>query len=89
VSDPNSAVEHFPPPTAVAVQDVTLEEVLSAYEGYGPEVTTLLSCARNPTKWNINVVYPHIPPEKWVKDRVAILGDAVGALCAIGYHTIQ
>ena len=57
--------------------EVALEEVLNAYEGWGPEVTNLLGCMEKPTKWSINVVYPPIPPEKWVKDRVAVLGDAV------------
>ena len=60
-----------------AVQQVTREEVLEAYKGWGPEVTNLLSCMENPTKWSISVVYPPIKSENWTKGRVAVLGDAV------------
>ena len=76
-SDPDSNPDHYPDPATKAVEDVTTEEVMTTYENYGPEVKTLLSCMVNPTKWKINVVYPHIPPEKWTKGPVAILGDAV------------
>lgn len=54
-----------------------MEDVLIPYQGWGSEITNLLSCAENPGKWEINVVYPALAPEKWVKGRVAILGDAV------------
>ena len=75
-ADADSNPDHYPPPSNETVQKVSVEEVLAAYEGWGPEVRDLLGCAENPTKWTINVVYPPIPPEKWVRGPVAILGDA-------------
>ena len=75
-ADADSDPEHYPPPSGETVQKVTVEEVLAAYDGWGPEVRNLLGCAENPTKWTINVVYPHISAEKWVRGRVTILGDA-------------
>ncbi|EKM61811.1 uncharacterized protein PHACADRAFT_248683 [Phanerochaete carnosa HHB-10118-sp] len=75
-ADSDSDPEHYPSPSTEAVQQVSVEEVLAAYDGWGPEVRNLLSCAVNPTKWSINVVYPPIPPERWARGPVAILGDA-------------
>lgn len=76
-ADQDSSPEHYPPPGTATVQNVTREEVLGAYEGWGPEVMNLLSCMENPTKWSISVVYPLIKLENWTRGRVAILGDAV------------
>ncbi|KIP03927.1 hypothetical protein PHLGIDRAFT_495217 [Phlebiopsis gigantea 11061_1 CR5-6] len=56
------------------------EELLAMYADWGSEVRKLLACGEGVTKWNINVVYPHLPPEKWTKGRVAILGDAAHAM---------
>ena len=77
VSDPDSSPEKYPLPPLASVQQATKEEVLAAYDGWGPEVTNLLSCMDNPTKWNISVVYPHIKAEDWTRGPVTILGDAV------------
>ena len=77
VSSPDSSPERYAPPALSAVQHVTTAEVLAAYEGWGPEVTSLLSCMDNPTKWSISVVYPPIRAENWTRGPVAILGDAV------------
>ena len=77
MSDPDPSPERYPTSSNTSIQAATTAEILAAYEGYGPEVRTLLSCSENPTKWNIHVVYPHIPPEQWVKGGVTILGDAV------------
>lgn len=68
---------HFPPATLDVFEDVSLDELLKTYEGWGPDVIKLLSCTANISKWKINLVYPHLKPEQWAKDRVAILGDAV------------
>lgn len=59
------------------LEHTSSDELLQTYEGWGPDVHKLLSCAEGVTKWNINVVYPHLRPEQWTKGRVAILGDAV------------
>lgn len=77
VSDPDSSPEKYSLPPLAAVQQVTKEEVLNAYKGWGPEVTNLLSCMDSPTKWSISVVYPPIKSENWTRGPVAILGDAV------------
>lgn len=76
VSDPDSSPEKYSLPPLAAVQQVTKEEVLNAYKGWGPEVTNLLSCMDSPTKWSISVVYPPIKSENWTRGPVAILGDA-------------
>ena len=55
---------------------MAVETVLAAYDGWGPEVRSLLGCAENLTQWSLDVVHPPISPEKWVRGRVAILGDA-------------
>lgn len=75
-SDADSDPEHYPPASIEPAERVSTEHVLATYEGWGPEVRNLLSCGDNPTRWTINVVYPPIPPEKWVRGPVAILGDA-------------
>ncbi|KIP02135.1 hypothetical protein PHLGIDRAFT_112385 [Phlebiopsis gigantea 11061_1 CR5-6] len=89
-SDPDSSPEKFSPPALSAVQHVTTEEVLASYEGWGPEVTNLLSCMDDPTKWSINVVYPPIQPENWSRGPVTILGDAAhGMLPHLGAGAAQ
>ena len=79
VSDPDSSPTSYPQPPLASVQHATKAEVLAAYDGWGPEVTNLLACMDNPTKWNISVVYPHIPVQQWTRGPVAILGDAVSS----------
>ncbi len=63
------------PPGEATVVSVPQKEVLDAYEGWGSDVLGLLGCIHNPTKWNINVGYPHL--ETYVNGRIALLGDAV------------
>ena len=59
---------------------ITTEQLLEAYEGFGEDALALLSCMREPSRWDINVVYPGLP--SYVKGRVALLGDAVSlAIC--------
>ncbi|KZP25870.1 FAD/NAD(P)-binding domain-containing protein [Athelia psychrophila] len=57
--------------------NVPKEELLQQYEDWEPEVTALLECVDNPTKWAINVV---LPPSTFVSRRVAILGDSAHAM---------
>ena len=54
----------------------TQEELLREYEGWGSDVLKVLGCIQKPNKWMIHVVHP--PLHSYVKDRVALLGDAVG-----------
>ena len=67
----------FPPATREVSHAAATDALLHAYAGWGADVRKLLACADAPTRWDINVVYPHLPSEKWTKGRVAILGDAV------------
>lgn len=83
-ADSDSDPAHYPPPVEETVHSATTAEVLAFYEGWGPEVRNLLSCAENPSKWSINVVYPPLGPEKWARGNVAVLGDAVSILCCCG-----
>ena len=46
------------------------------YEGWGPDVQTLIKCMPDkPSKWSIHVVHP--PLDSFVRDRVVLIGDAV------------
>ena len=65
------------PPDAPRVVPVDTETLVKEYQGWGNEVTTLLSCAKEPSKWIIDVVYP--PLQSYVKGRVALLGDSVSS----------
>ncbi|KAI0673672.1 FAD/NAD-P-binding domain-containing protein [Trametes maxima] len=63
------------PEGAPWVEHVTREEVQRVYEGWGPEVTTLLECMpEKPSKWSIHALYP--PLDTYVKGKVALLGDS-------------
>lgn len=76
VADHNSSIgEHNLPPDAPRVVPVDTEALVKEYQGWGNEVTTLLSCAKEPSKWIIDVVYP--PLQTYVKGRIALLGDSV------------
>lgn len=60
------------------VEQVPREELLAAFEGWGPDVCRLLACMPEKTlKWSVPVVHP--PLEAYAKGHVAILGDAVRA----------
>ncbi|KAF7794420.1 hypothetical protein EIP86_005554 [Pleurotus ostreatoroseus] len=66
------------PPDAPRVVPVDTETLVKEYQGWGNEVTTLLSCAKEPSKWIIDVVHP--PLQSYVKGRVALLGDSAHAM---------
>ncbi|KAI0363144.1 FAD/NAD(P)-binding domain-containing protein [Pilatotrama ljubarskyi] len=63
------------PDDAPWVEEVSREELKREYDGWGPDVITLLDCMpEKPSKWSIHVVHP--PLETYVRGRVALLGDA-------------
>lgn len=66
------------PPGQPWVTPVTEQELLQEFEGWGEDVTALLGCIRNPSKWSIHAVYP--PPESYVNGNIALIGDAVRLL---------
>ncbi|OCH96306.1 FAD/NAD(P)-binding domain-containing protein [Obba rivulosa] len=61
-------------PGAPWVSEVSQEELLKEYEGWGPDVINTLKCVQSPSKWSIHVVYPLL--ETYTKGRIALLGDA-------------
>lgn len=63
------------PPDALGVEVLTNEQLLKDFEGWGSEVTGLLSCIEEPNRWSINVVHP--PLQSYAKGKIALLGDAV------------
>ncbi|GJJ14209.1 hypothetical protein Clacol_008471 [Clathrus columnatus] len=52
----------------------TQAEMLSHYEGWGPQVVDLLNNITSPSKWFLHMLDP--PLETYVNGNVAILGDA-------------
>ena len=78
MTDPEqTGPDSYVPPPVLSKQSATREELLKAYEGWGSEMTNLLSCVEETAKWDIDVVAPPIEAEGWTKGAVAILGDAV------------
>ena len=57
------------------VASVPKEQLLKEYEGWGSDVTAVLSCIQNPNKWYVNIVHP--PLARYAKGKVALVGDAV------------
>ena len=53
------------------------EEVASAFEGFHPEVRTVIEAAPQPTKWPILDI---APIDTWSKGRLVLLGDACHAM---------
>ncbi|TFK35840.1 salicylate hydroxylase [Crucibulum laeve] len=60
-----------------AVSDVSIEEVISKYEDWEDEVTSLLKFIEKPSKWAIETVRPL---KYYASSRVALLGDAAHAM---------
>ena len=58
------------------VDQVSRDEIQKEFEGWGPDVATLLQFMPEKTiRWNVHVVDP--PLDSYAKGRVALLGDAV------------
>ncbi|TCD68113.1 hypothetical protein EIP91_011566 [Steccherinum ochraceum] len=66
------------PPGEPWVRPTSQQELLSVYDGWGPEVRALLSCVHKPSRWSICVVHPHL--QSYVDGNVALLGDAAHAM---------
>ncbi|KAH9897855.1 FAD/NAD-P-binding domain-containing protein [Cubamyces lactineus] len=57
------------------VEEVAREELQKEYDGWGPDVFTLLRCMPGKvSRWAVHVVHP--PLGSYAKGRVALLGDA-------------
>jgi len=48
------------------------------YQHWGEDVTKLLSCIKEPSKWMMHVVHPHL--ESYVRGRVGLIGDSAHAM---------
>ncbi|KAI0332310.1 FAD/NAD-P-binding domain-containing protein [Cubamyces sp. BRFM 1775] len=59
------------------VTECSADELLECYSGWEPEVTEMLKCIENPTKWAIHELKP-LP--FYVQGRVVLLGDAAHAM---------
>ncbi|KAH9945236.1 FAD/NAD-P-binding domain-containing protein [Epithele typhae] len=59
------------------VAEVPKEDVLSAFDGWEPEVRQMLKCVENPTRWAVHVV-DGLPSA--VDGSVALVGDAMHAM---------
>lgn len=67
-----------PEPGQPWVVPATQDEMLSHFEGWGPQVTELLSNITHPNKWFLHMQDP--PLETYVNGKIAILGDAAHAM---------
>ena len=58
------------------VGEATTSDIQKDFEGWGPDVVTLLRCMPEKTgRWSIHVVHPEL--ERYSRGHVAIVGDAV------------
>ncbi|KAH7914736.1 hypothetical protein BJ138DRAFT_999357 [Hygrophoropsis aurantiaca] len=55
------------------------DEIFTAYQGSGSDVTALLSLINTTSKWAIHALSP--PLESYVKTNVALVGDAAHGMC--------
>ncbi len=53
------------------------DELLTAFDGWHPDVTGLIGCATSSIKWGL---YDRSIPADWAQGRVALLGDAAHAM---------
>ncbi|KAI1788893.1 salicylate hydroxylase [Ganoderma leucocontextum] len=61
------------------VGPVSPDDIQRDFEGWGPDIVTLLRCMPETTiRWSVYVVHPEL--ESYSKGRVAILGDAAHAM---------
>ncbi|KAF8913251.1 FAD/NAD(P)-binding domain-containing protein [Gymnopilus junonius] len=56
------------------VEVVPARELLECYQGWGPDVVTILKSIKNPSRWSIHTLYPPLPT--FVSGRIALVGDA-------------
>jgi salicylate hydroxylase len=61
--------------TSSWVQPTTQEELLELYSGWGSDVQTIIKCIEKPSKWYVHGIYP--PLQTYVKNKIALIGDAV------------
>lgn len=52
------------------------EELEKAYAAWGDDVKVIMKHVQTPSKWSMHIVNP--PLEHYVRDRVVLVGDAVG-----------
>jgi salicylate hydroxylase len=64
-----------PPVNGPWVESITREELEETFADWGDDIKIMIKHVQNPTKWHMHVVHP--PLEHYVKDRVALVGDAV------------
>lgn len=67
-----------PQPKQPWVVPATQDEMLSHFEGWGPQVMGLLDNITNPNKWFLHTLDP--PLETYVNGKIAVLGDAAHAM---------
>ncbi|KAI0756258.1 FAD/NAD-P-binding domain-containing protein [Daedaleopsis nitida] len=67
------------PEGAPWVDEISREDLQKEFEGWGPDVATLLRFMPEKTiRWSVHVVHP--PLESYARGRVALLGDAAHAM---------
>lgn len=59
----------------------SLQELLDAYDGWAPEVVTLLSAASDVTRW---ALYDRDPVDRWSSERITLIGDAAHPMLPFG-----
>ncbi|EAU92298.1 salicylate hydroxylase [Coprinopsis cinerea okayama7 len=67
-----------PPVNGPWVESITREELEETFADWGDDIKIMIKHVQNPTKWHMHVVHP--PLEHYVKDRVALVGDAAHAM---------
>ncbi|TFK70740.1 FAD/NAD(P)-binding domain-containing protein [Pluteus cervinus] len=78
-----AAFGHLEPPitggiTGPWVENVSHEEVLDEYKGWGKDVQTIVEHMTTPSKWYIHAVSPTL--KTFAKDQVVLVGDAAHAM---------
>lgn len=57
------------------------QELLDAYDGWAPELVSLLSAASSVTRW---ALYDRDPVERWSSERITLVGDAAHPMLPFG-----
>jgi salicylate hydroxylase len=58
-------------------EPASVDELLAAFEGWHPQVRTILEAVASPFVWGL---FEHSPMKHWSAGRVALLGDACHAM---------